>query len=203
MSPTIKNSPGLHFLFWKFGLTPANTQTTPAEQECLLEHATGKKRLLEIGVWHGINSKKFREVMHEDGTLYANDPFFPGKFGMQWQKYVAHGEIKKCSRGNVQFLEMISEEASKEIDKHESEEQFLDFVFIDGDHSYEGVKTDWNCWTPRIIPGGIVALHDSRSHEGRSIDNAGSARFTREVVVNDDRFEIVNEVDSLTVLRRK
>jgi len=36
----------------------------------------------------------------------------------------------------------------------------LDFLFIDGDHSYEGVKQDWNDYRGLVRPGGLVAFHD-------------------------------------------
>lgn len=36
----------------------------------------------------------------------------------------------------------------------------LDFVYLDGDHSYEGVKTDLETWWEGIKPGGIIAGHD-------------------------------------------
>jgi len=36
----------------------------------------------------------------------------------------------------------------------------FDAVFIDGDHSLNGVATDWICYEPFVVPGGIVAFHD-------------------------------------------
>ena len=36
----------------------------------------------------------------------------------------------------------------------------LDFVYIDGDHSYEFVSTDIKAWWPRVKSGGILAGHD-------------------------------------------
>jgi len=37
----------------------------------------------------------------------------------------------------------------------------IELLFIDGDHRYNYVKLDLDLWTPFLIPGGIVALHDS------------------------------------------
>jgi predicted O-methyltransferase YrrM len=37
----------------------------------------------------------------------------------------------------------------------------IDFLFIDGDHSYDGVRADWLLWSPVVRPGGIVAFHDT------------------------------------------
>ena len=36
----------------------------------------------------------------------------------------------------------------------------IDVLFIDGDHSYEGVLTDWLLYNPLVRKGGIVAFHD-------------------------------------------
>lgn len=38
----------------------------------------------------------------------------------------------------------------------------LEFVFIDADHTYEGVKRDIQAWLPKIKSGGILAGHDFR-----------------------------------------
>jgi predicted O-methyltransferase YrrM len=36
----------------------------------------------------------------------------------------------------------------------------LDFLFIDGDHSYEGVKRDFEMYGPLVKPSGLIAFHD-------------------------------------------
>ncbi len=36
----------------------------------------------------------------------------------------------------------------------------LDFLFIDGDHSYDGVKQDFEMYAPLVRKGGVVAFHD-------------------------------------------
>jgi hypothetical protein len=36
----------------------------------------------------------------------------------------------------------------------------LDVLFIDGDHSYEGVKADWDAYKSFLEPGSIVIFHD-------------------------------------------
>jgi predicted O-methyltransferase YrrM len=38
--------------------------------------------------------------------------------------------------------------------------QPVDFLFIDGDHSYDGVKSDFEQFRPFVRDGGIVAFHD-------------------------------------------
>lgn len=36
----------------------------------------------------------------------------------------------------------------------------LDLLFIDGDHSYEGVKSDYDNYRQFVCPGGAIAFHD-------------------------------------------
>lgn len=36
----------------------------------------------------------------------------------------------------------------------------LRLLWIDGDHTYPGAKTDWDCFSPHLADGGIVAFHD-------------------------------------------
>lgn len=197
MSSLLLHKPALHYLLWRFGMAQAATQTSRAEQACLAKHAFGKRRLAEIGVWHGVNTREFRRVMAADGLLSAIDPFPLNRYGVSWLKLIAQSEVARVTNGRVEFLEMFSEAAAKEV----GDAQF-DFVFIDGDHSWDGVSKDWALWTPKITLGGIIALHDSRSCPGRELDHNAVVRFTRQFVHDDPRFNIVDEVDSLTVLCR-
>ena len=42
----------------------------------------------------------------------------------------------------------------------------VDFLFIDGDHSYSGVSQDFTMYAPLVREGGIVAFHDILYHSG-------------------------------------
>jgi predicted O-methyltransferase YrrM len=39
----------------------------------------------------------------------------------------------------------------------------LDFIFIDGDHSYEGVKKDFELYSTLLTDKGIIIIHDTDS----------------------------------------
>jgi predicted O-methyltransferase YrrM len=43
-------------------------------------------------------------------------------------------------------------------------EKAIDFLMIDGDHSYEGVKSDFNLYSPLVSEHGLVAFHDILVH---------------------------------------
>lgn len=40
----------------------------------------------------------------------------------------------------------------------------VDMLFIDGDHTFQGVKADFELFSPLVRPGGIVAFHDICDH---------------------------------------
>lgn len=41
----------------------------------------------------------------------------------------------------------------------------VDLLFIDGDHSYEGVKADYENYRSFVRPGGLIAFHDICAHK--------------------------------------
>lgn len=43
-------------------------------------------------------------------------------------------------------------------------EKTIDFLFIDGDHSYEGVKTDFLTYSPFVSKPGLIGIHDICVH---------------------------------------
>ncbi len=188
-----------HYLAYRLGLARPRTETTAAERACLHRHAAGRKRLAEIGVFQGVNTKAFRQAMASDGVILAVDPFprsFFGIRGFGWARRIAHREVGLVPNGRVVWLECRGQDAPVAA----AARPFLpvDFLFIDGDHGYEGLRGDWEAWKDHIAPGGIVALHDSRNRRGR-----GAERFTHEVIRQDPDFVLLEEVDSLTVLRRR
>jgi predicted O-methyltransferase YrrM len=189
-----------HYFLWKLGLAPATTQTTLAERDCLARHAAGRRCLVEIGVWHGVTTCRLREAMAADGTLFAVDPYPPGRLGVSFPQSIAHRQVKRVANGRVTWVRARGGEAARQFPSLSRERP--EFLFIDGDHSYEGIREDWEGWSPLVAPGGVVALHDSSSSPARPIEGAGSVIFTRDVIRRDPRFELVEVVDTLTVLRR-
>ena len=54
-----------------------------------------------------------------------------------------------------------------------------------------------------VRAGGIIALHDTQTPPGDGGREQSSVRYAREVVLKDERFEVLETVDLLTVLRRR
>jgi len=179
---------------YRIGLAQADSQTTLPERACLSRHAAGRRSLVEIGVMHGATTALLRSVMSADGIVTGIDRHPPGRLLVSFERLTAQREVARHARGRVVLLREWSHEAAR----HWTEP--IDFLFIDGDHSWTGVERDWRDWSSHVVPGGLVALHDSRPMPDR--DLLDSVRFTTEVVLHDRRFGVVDAVDSVTVLER-
>jgi predicted O-methyltransferase YrrM len=190
-----------HFVKWTFGLATAEAVTSASEAEALARHARGKKRLAEIGVWEGGTTKRLRAAMAPDGTLFAVDPFPPGRLGFSTHRLIATREVASPANGTVVWIRKTSADAA--TDRRVLEGGGFQFVFLDALHTYEGVRDDWIAWSPLVEPGGVIAIHDSRSTPGGHAADGGGVRFTTEVILRDTRFVLAETVDSLTVLFRK
>jgi len=189
-----------HFLLWRLGLAKAETQTSEAERACLARHASGKRMLVEIGVWHGVTTCRLRSAMSPEGVLLGVDPYPVGRLGFSAQWHIARHEVSKISNGSVQWVRLTGVEAAR---LYAANGVAIDFIFIDGEHTYDGLRADWEAWSGLVAPGGVVALHDSCSSAARSIEDAGSVIYTREVIMPDARFEHLETVDTLTVMQRR
>jgi predicted O-methyltransferase YrrM len=130
-----------HFLLWSLRIAPAETQTTAAERKALASRAHGTRTVVEIGVWHGVTTSLLRSAMAEEGVLYAVDPFFPGRLGINFQQIIAHTEVGRVSRGVVRWIRSCDALAVQHAQDVGLEA--VDFIFIDGDHGYEGLQRDW------------------------------------------------------------
>ncbi len=59
-----------------------------------------------------------------------------------------------------------------------SEPGAIDLLFIDGDHTYYGCRTDVVTWYRRVVPGGHIVLHDS--YEGSYGVQKAAVEFAKE-----------------------
>lgn len=126
-----------------------------------IELLEDRKTGVELGVMNG-------------GTLCAFIQLFDRVYGIDLDKKELPFPLRDQDRyiiGNSKDPEIISQ-----VDD-------IDFLFIDGDHSYEGVSQDFHLWVPKVRKGGLIALHDIK---GANIngDKYGVKRFWEEIKEN-------------------
>ncbi len=157
---------------------------------------------VEIGSMDGFSTAHLLEAtqrMH----LTSIDPFIPDSMAPNLIGSEArfHANIAPWKERNTHYKD-FSENVVRFFDKP------LDFLFIDGDHTYPAVMRDYMQWTPFLKTGGILAMHDSRQfriHDpGRGDFHPGPSQVAQDEVFNrPDRWEIVGEVWALTVAKKR
>lgn len=186
--------PLLHWLLHAAGRAPAKTQVHPEELAALLRYAAGARHAVEIGVYHGATTARLRAVLAADGLLTAIDPHPPGRLGVSFERAVAQREVARARGATVQFARDTSQAVASRWTTP------VDFLFVDGDHSWAGIAADWAGWRPWLAFGARVALHDAAAVTGEPVHD--SVRFTTEVIATDPDFVVRDTVRSLAVLER-
>ena len=75
-------------------------------------------------------------------------------------------------------------------------ERPISLLWIDGDHSYEGVRRDYLLWGGYVANGGVIAFHDT-------FTTPGPARFVSEFIVGSKRWTGVGHAGEITFARRQ
>lgn len=116
---------------------------------------------LELGVWYGINMGHLLEECPNIKLLIGIDPYLPYQ---DWNRYIDEDMMMHAYNSARSIVERFPDRSDiiRTTSKNASE-QFkgkLDFIFIDGDHSYERCYEDLNLWYDHVRPGGLFSGHD-------------------------------------------
>jgi predicted O-methyltransferase YrrM len=159
----------LRALFVGAGLIPPRTMHSDADAGVLRTTAARRRRVVEIGVYEGSSAAVLCEVLDSEAELHLIDPF--GEHG--WALPAGWGATEGASRRVVERARRRHHgpRVTWHIDYSAAVaarwQGAVDLVFIDGDHSEEGVRADWEGWNGFVESGGAVVFHDARlSQEG-------------------------------------
>lgn len=73
----------------------------------------------------------------------------------------------------------------------------IGLLWIDGDHSYAGVKRDFDDWFDKLVPGGWLAFHDTVNHWH------GPTRLVRELLADRNDLDSVGVMGTITFARKQ
>lgn len=123
------------------------------EQQC--------RYLLEIGTYRGGTLFVFSQLSAPNAIVISVDcsmTFFGNVYrtgqGPLFRRFIRKGQSLFLLRKNSHKLQTLAQ--IQDILRGNE----LDFLFIDGDHSYEGVRKDFEMYSPLVRAGGVVAFHD-------------------------------------------
>jgi autotransporter strand-loop-strand O-heptosyltransferase len=125
----------------------------------------GIKNFMEIGTDQGGTFAIWSKVAKEDGLRISLD--LPhGDFGRDDYDVVKRDNYLISLGANVHMIhgDSHSVDAKKRVAEIIGDQK-LDFLFIDGDHTYEGVKDDFEHYKQYVKLGGWIGFHDIKDTE--------------------------------------
>jgi len=123
------------------------------------------KYMLEIGTANGGTLFLFSRTIAKDAKIISVD--LPGgKFGGGYPEWkIPFYKSFALPTQDMHLLRMSSHDSSTlDLVKETLSGKKLDFLFIDGDHTYDGVKKDFEMYSQLVRRGGIIAFHDIAKH---------------------------------------
>ena len=117
------------------------------------------KRILEIGSEHGAGLIFWDRVVGSEGQVISIDNTGP-PHNHRWTM-----DYSTCT-SDMTFIAGNSHDPAVLEQVKNTLTGPLDFIFIDGDHSYAGVKRDFEDYSPLVRKGGLVGFHDTIYGDG-------------------------------------
>jgi predicted O-methyltransferase YrrM len=162
--PSARSRFALPFVFRGSGLfRKLEPRQNAHEIEQLYERVLALKprRVLEIGTARGGTLYLWTQAAADDAVIVSVD--LPGgDFGGAYPRCRMPFYREFARPGQTMHLLRADSHQPQTREQVQSllHSAPLDFLFIDGDHTYEGVRADFEQYAPLVRPGGMVAMHD-------------------------------------------
>lgn len=117
-------------------IRPDSTENQRKLMAPYLSELSSNSILVEIGTGCGLSSTRLREMT--EAVIYTIDPY---------------PFLVDCP--GVIYFRMPSEEAAAKWTSGN-----IDFLIVDGDHTFNGIVTDIQCWLPKLSSNGIIVFDD-------------------------------------------
>ena len=114
--------------------------------------------VVEIGSYRGRSTLALAQGLKDGygGNVIAIDPHYNADGYCKQDADIMDANIGESGLQNIQQIRALSQHVAGEVPT------YIDMLWIDGDHSPEGVMRDFELYAPRIKQGGIIALHDTQ-----------------------------------------
>lgn len=195
LPPRIEGFVDLAFLFW---LTPMNRGILRQDfDEAALLYRTlrnlGPKRGVEIGRYSGGSTVLIAAALQSPEALLTSIDAAP----------VADDVLRNVLT-HLDLFERVELVKGHSGQVEWPEESVLDFVFIDGDHTYEGARRDHLQWGSRVRPGGLIIHHDMGRARPHATSRSDLYNLRAMILEHQsDDLELIAEAGSLCVFCRR
>lgn len=128
--------------------------------------AVRPKKLVELGTYNGMSYFSFCQSMMEnsiDGLCYAVDTWGGDDHTGDYDDSVFE-DVRVHSRQHYRGISYLMRMLFNDAVGH-FEDETVDLLHIDGLHTYDAVKEDFDNWYPKVRPGGIILFHDIEARQ--------------------------------------
>jgi predicted O-methyltransferase YrrM len=154
--------------------------------------------VLEVGSYRGRSTTAlaFGAKIGGNAPVYAIEPheqFFGlmgGRLGPADRLAFFRNLVKAEVVERVRLVNLSSEVVSKGWSRP------IGMLWLDGDHSFDGVTRDFEAWAPFLVPEAVVAFHDAQ-------DPMLGPRQVIDRLLADGDYEQFSAVDQLVALRKR
>jgi predicted O-methyltransferase YrrM len=136
----------------------------------------GRATIAELGRYKGGSTFVMASAMEPGSQLWSYDLHLHGPDGPRGEDLDRElaGALARFGIDGVQLLVADTRTAAQPP-------QPCDLVFVDGDHSYEGARADFERWRNAIRPGGHLLFHDAVDTAGWGTVHAGVVQLVAEI----------------------
>lgn len=150
-----------------------------------------KNSILEIGLgYFGSTHFLWRLIFSHVATIEKNHHRIL-TFGENTRAYYDKWILDD---GHSSFFFGYSNESSVVEKTYGQFKDGVDVLFIDGDHSYKGVLTDWLLYSPLVKVGGIIAFHDIELYYNHDKGPRGFVNDLENGKINQGRKYKINRI---------
>lgn len=127
-----------------------------------LVHALKPNTIVELGTFRGNSYFNFCHAVKNFGLktkTYAVDTWEGDEHGGFYGSHIYH-EVKDYNENNFSsFSTLVRSTFDQSLDRFS--DGSIDLLHIDGFHTYEAVRNDFEKWLPKLSRRGVVLLHDT------------------------------------------
>ena len=146
------------------------------------------------------NNSKLFSVDHHHGSeeqQYGEEYFDPEEYDYEKERVdTLPSLLKNISRFQLdEYIKVMIETSKSASEKIKNE---IDFLFIDGSHTFESARADYESWKEKIRVGGILTIHDIYDSE---FEGGQAPREIYEKALGEN-FKLVKRVKSLVAIEK-
>lgn len=170
--------------------------------------------IVEVGAHQGKSTLFLLEKLYENGKFRKTRFDVNDIFGMHWGEiwFIINNLNEAIMPNGVRAIAGVN---IMQINSRESfriyQENSLDFIMIDGDHSYDGCMSDLINFYSKLKPGGEMAVHDYNHPHipdvKRAVDDFMTSTFhggnTPQHYINSDSLEFGHQCDTYVICKPK